>query len=103
MKLFAAAEPFNGQEIFFLSLTREEGAGENAPAVHQQRTGAAAAVIARPLRTGEIQSIPEYVVQRPVRIDLELMNVAVDLEGNFMRLLCIHFAHPKAFAPAPPL
>lgn len=78
MRVFATAEPFDRLYILFLSFQRQDGAGINVHSVHQYRAGAATTVVARPLCAGEIQSVAQHIVKRPVRINAQSMDRAIN-------------------------
>jgi hypothetical protein len=96
VKALVISQPFDGHDLFSLGLHRQDGAGVNIYAIHEHRAGTAAAVIAGSLRAGEVQAISENIIERPVRINFDRVDITVDLQGNLVGLLGLHFS---AFSP----
>jgi hypothetical protein len=92
VKVLAISEPFNGRDLFSLGFHCQDGARINVHTVHEHGAGTAAAVIAGSLGAGEIQPISENIVEGPVRIYFDRVNVAVDLQRDLMRFLGHHFS-----------
>jgi hypothetical protein len=90
MKSFIIAEPFNGHNIFPLGLDGQDRAGIDVQPVHEDGARATTAVITGSLRAGEVEAISENVIKRPVRIDFELMDDAVNVQRDMVRLLALH-------------
>src|SRR5438132_13888843 len=70
-------EPLDAHDTCSLEGRGEGEAGIDAPAVDEDRAGAALAAIAALLGSGQVQSLAQRVEQRRAGIELELLRLAV--------------------------
>src|SRR5215469_14220467 len=71
---------FNREDLAALGLNRQHRAGIHWAVVEHHRAGAAFALVADPLRAGQIESVPQRVQQRNPRLQHRLHLAAVDSE-----------------------
>ena len=69
-----------------LRLYREHKTGPHARSVDQNGTGAADAMFASQMRAGETQCLAQKIGEIDPRLDLRYDGLAVDSEGNVMKL-----------------
>ena len=82
MQLVAIGEALDGQDVGAVKADRQRQAGIDAPAVDQHGAGAALAAVAALLGAGEVEPLAQQVEQGDARIDLQLVAVSVDGEGD---------------------
>jgi hypothetical protein len=74
------ADPLDGGHLTALVLHGERQAGDDAPAVHEDRAGAAGALVAALLGSRQVEVLAEGVEEADPRFDLERRRDAVDDE-----------------------
>ena len=70
-----------------VALNGEGHAGEDRPAVHDHRAGAAGAPVAHLFCAGEAQPVMDKIVEGPLGLNLLFIHLAVDGEGDGARRL----------------
>src|SRR2546423_3444269 len=77
-----AREPLDGDDLSPAVHDREGEAGVVTPAVDEDCTGAARALVASFLRAGEVEVLPQRVEERRAWVEAELVDAAVDVERD---------------------
>jgi len=78
MEMLRRAQAFDRRDLGALVRDRQCKARDGAPSVDEDGAGAALAVIASLLRTGQAEVLAHEVEERRARIEVELVLVAVD-------------------------
>ncbi len=82
MKLAVLFQPFDGLDVGTIVHGRQCQAGDDAPAVDENRACAASTLIAALLGAGEIQRLAQYVEQRLPCVQFQFLGFAIDDEPD---------------------
>ncbi|MNE58912.1 hypothetical protein D3C80_1539730 [compost metagenome] len=85
MKLLAAGQPLDGDQLGAVTHHCQGQAGVDAPAVTQHRTGSTLTVVAAFLGAGQVQMLTQQVKQRGPRVDLQRPGVAIEGQAYGVR------------------
>src|SRR5580704_1367007 len=80
MQMLGVAQPLDRDDRAAAALLGEQDAGVHRLAVEQDRANAAFGLETILLGAGHAELAPQHVQQRPMRLDRELMALAVDRE-----------------------
>ena len=92
MQLITFGEALHSAQLGAAGLHREHEAGTHRFAVHEDRAGAAYAMLAAEMSAGEIQLLADEIRQRHPYFDQTFIGSSVD--GNFDELALRSMAHP---------
>ena len=83
VQVFRCTQPFDRLDLVALMHDRERQARIDPPPTHDDRAGAALAVIATLLGAGEMQMFAQRIKQRRPRVERDFARLAIDVEGDF--------------------
>jgi hypothetical protein len=82
VQLAAAAQALDGADLAALTGDRQGEAREDGPAVDDDRAGAAGALVAALLRTGQVEMLAEGVEETHPRFEVDEVGDTVDRQGH---------------------
>src|SRR5262249_17164937 len=83
-------QALNGRDVRPVSGDREQQAGPDSYAVHQDRAGTAYAVLATHVRARQAQVVPQAIRQQPARGHLDVVADAIDVQADLENFVASH-------------
>jgi hypothetical protein len=92
--MMVSRNPFDGLDRLAITLDGKGHAGKDRPAIEDDRAGTTCPSITKHLGSSQAQPVMDDMVQHPLRLDIELVNLLIDGEldnalWHWKRFACV--------------